>query len=190
MRLLLNYTKYPFIFGDSPVVFVNTYLINIKERGVLGLQSPGLQIFWPLNAWTTLMMYDKAEYELISDEGFRISIIQPSDIAQINALQMHHSLNAVYFGNSEHEEYVIRLWQAHKSSLETIQTELHMRNDWLIDGEASETILMHMLEPQINYNLRLSFLKCHSVGRHEFKFRYRNQEMVQNFREWTKENDL
>jgi hypothetical protein len=44
-HLLRNQTDYPFLFGDSPVVFCNTYYRNVTQRGVLGFQTPGLQIF-------------------------------------------------------------------------------------------------------------------------------------------------
>lgn len=52
----------PFIFGDAPVVFYNSYYRNVTARGVLGLQSPGLQIFFPLDSTTLLLLMDDKVY--------------------------------------------------------------------------------------------------------------------------------
>ncbi len=57
--LIRNRTDYPFIFSDSPVVFYNTYAYAVRNRGVIGMQCPGLQIFYPLNRWISVMLYDR-----------------------------------------------------------------------------------------------------------------------------------
>ena len=74
--LLRNHTDYPFIFSDSPVVFYNTYYYNVKNRGVLGAQTLGLQIFYPLNSDTLLMLVDNQVYEGWYKENLFVDLIE------------------------------------------------------------------------------------------------------------------
>ena len=61
-HIIRNHSGLPFVFGDAPVVLCNTYYQNVKSRGVLGLQTPGLQIFFPLDSRTLLMLLDEKVY--------------------------------------------------------------------------------------------------------------------------------
>lgn len=157
IRLLRNWTDYPFIFGDSPVVFYNTHYFNIKTRGVLGLQAPGLQIFFPLDAHTLLLLLDEKVYSGNIKNCVVFDVIQRSDISQLNTLQLHPSLNAVYFADKNSTEYIKRLWNAHKDSIQQPKAVFNRRDDLLVDGIKPEGILYHSFEPHIPYHLDLSF---------------------------------
>ena len=51
--VLENRTNRPFIFGDAPVVFSNPHLRQVRLRGVLGAQTPGLMILYPCLLYTS-----------------------------------------------------------------------------------------------------------------------------------------
>jgi len=182
LHILRNHTDYPFIFSDSPVVFCNTYYENIKHRGVIGLQTPGLQIFYPLDSRTMLMLNDDEVYGGKRLESVVIDIVERSDISQLNALQLHHSLNTVYFARAKDEEYVTRLWRAHKHRIVQPRMNFEMREDWLVDGKPPVGVLYHMFESQLNIGLKVSFFDCEPIAPAEYQFRRRSPELVEEVR--------
>lgn len=96
ISVIRNYTDYPFIFSDSPVVLYNSYYRKTTNRGVLGYQTPGLQIFLPLTPRLQLMMFDAAVYDGACRSGPFCELVDRSDVSQLNVLQLHHSRQAVY----------------------------------------------------------------------------------------------
>jgi hypothetical protein len=159
--VLCNHTDYPFIFSDSPVVFYNTLMRNVISRGVLGLQSPGLQIFFPLEPRTALMFYDESTYRL-SHEGC-IDVTERSDISQLNALQFKHSLNAVYFGCLGSQEYLANLWGAYGRNARRAVVEARELRHAEIGGKLHEGSMTLVLERHLDIQLDLSFIKCNPI---------------------------
>ncbi len=179
--VLRNMTDYPFIFSDAPVVFYNTLYRNVRNRGVLGLQTPGLQIFMPLDSRTMLMLIDADTYEGSHLQSDVIDLFQRPDVSQLNALQLHHSAQSVYFARASDAEYVDCLWRAHSESLSIPRTELHIRRDWLVDEEPVDE-LFHMTQPQLDYNLNLSFVRCTPIRESDFKFRHRRPDVAKEYK--------
>ncbi|KLU05081.1 hypothetical protein RISK_002843 [Rhodopirellula islandica] len=192
LRLLIlrNRTDYPFVFGDAPVVFYNTWAKRITDRGVLGLQCPGLQIFYPIDPVTCLVLYDDAIYTTPFGDQLQYDIHQRSDVSGINALQFFHTTRAVYFAPTEKRDYVSDLWQAHKATLSSPHAEFNGDSDFLIDGERPDGPLMHIFEHQITYRLSLSFFSCEPVQPHEYVFRARTPEIVEEHEARIAEADL
>jgi hypothetical protein len=176
--IIRNHTDYPFVFGDSPVVFYNTYYQNVKDRGVLGWQTPGLQIFYPLNSDTVLMLIDDQSYGGWYNRGLFVDLVKRSDVSQLNALQLHHSYNSVYFADENDKEYIYELWGAHKQRIVQPKVRHVKREGWLIDGKPVDGVLYQMYEPQLNINLNLSFVECSPISESEYKFRRRSPELV------------
>ena len=177
--VLRNHTDYPFIFSDSPVVFYNSYYRNITDRGVLGLQTPGLQIFLPLTSTLQLMMFDPTIYTGSCRKGPFCEITDRADVSQLNALQLHHSREAVYFANPDDAEYVKELYEVHRPRLVKPESEFRVRKDILVKGEPSEGKIPHTFERQLNHNLSLSFVNCAPVSPRNFVFRHRTPEVVE-----------
>ncbi len=175
--LLRNRTDYPFIFSDAPVVFYNTYCRKVRNRGVLGLQCPGLQIFYPLNSWTTALLFDADKYECGFKDFLAYDVVERSDVSQMNALQLHHSLSTAYFGDPRHEEYVQELWNAHRASLSVPRYQSRIRPNLLVDGRPPKGDLLQVLEPQLPFDLNLSFVHCNPVSEHEYVYRPRSPEL-------------
>jgi hypothetical protein len=182
IHVLRNHTDYPFVFSDAPVVFYNTYLRDVTNRGVLGLQTPGLQIFMPLDSRTLLMLSDGAVYSGPYKSATVYDVLNRSDVSQLNALQLHHSLNAVYFADEKAAGYVSDLWRANKQSIVPPRAAFRVREDLLIDGEPAGGSVYHTYEPQLNYPLSLSFVDCAPLKESGYRFSYRNWELVEENR--------
>jgi Protein of unknown function (DUF4238) len=174
-----NRTDYPFIFSDSPVVFYNTYAKAVKNRGVIGMQCPGLQIFYPLNSWTLAMFFDPKKYYGPFRGYLQYDAHQRSDISKLNTLQMLHALNAVYFGDSDHQEYVFDLWSVHQSNLSIPRAECRINPDLWIDGRPVEDDFFQIMESQLNYDLDLSFVECDVVSQADYVYEPRSPDLVE-----------
>jgi hypothetical protein len=183
--LVRNHTDFPFLFGDAPVVLCNSHYRNVTLRGVLGLQTPGLQIFFPLNARTMLLMLDENVYSGRCKETDIVDVTDRSDVSQLNALQLHHSLTNVYFGREGDAEYVGDLWNAHKSSIVQSRNVFRVEKGWLVDGKP-EDLLLHGFEPHLNFRLDLSFVKCNPIHPAEHQPSRRTPELAEEYNRITK----
>lgn len=176
--LIRNQSDQPFIFGDAPVVLYNTLQRDVTDRGVLGLQTPGLQIFMPLDPATMLMLYDPNAYSVVESEPPGADAVELSDISQLNALQLHHSSHAVYFSAEWQADYVMDLWNAHRSLLRPPRMKGRRRKDLLVDGKPPDGELWHFFEPQVNMTLDLGFVRSEEVSQETREATWRSKELV------------
>jgi hypothetical protein len=179
VRVLRNRTDYPFVFSDSPVIYYNTYYRNVTDRGVLGLQTPGLQVFMPLTSTLQLMLIDRSVYAGSYRDQQICDITSRGDVSQLNALQLHHSLLAVYFANPADTEYVKELYEAHKPRLVKPESEFRVRSDLWVKDAPPEGELIHTFERHLNHRLSLSFVNCTPASPREYTFRRRCPELVE-----------
>lgn len=177
-RIIRNCTDKPFIFSDSPVVFYNMYYRNIKDRGVLGFQTRGLQIFLPLTSRYQVMLIDAECYTGAFRDSIFCDVTDCFDVAQLNILQLHHSHSAAYFADPAKSEYVEQLFRAHAEQIVSPQAECRFRSDLLVDGESPELPILHAFEPQLKHDLSLSFVVCTPVSPCDYVFRHRSPELV------------
>lgn len=175
--ILRNETDYPFVFSDAPVVFYNTWAWQVRNRGVLGVQCPGLQIFYPLSPNVTAMLIDAERYVGPWSENIVLDVHHRADVSQLNALQIHHAMSTIYFADSADASYVHDLWSAHRPRLEKLQSIYTDKSEFWIDGKPAEGELMHMFEPQVNHPLSLSFVNCQPITEQEYVYAPRNQEI-------------
>ena len=124
------------------------------------------------------MLFDRQAY-LGCERGPFIEIAEPSDVSNLNALQLHHSQQAVYFANPRHAAYVRQLYAVHKPLMVKPLMEFRVRNDLLIDDKPSQGEVLHSFEPQLNHELSLSFISCDVLDPSEFVFRRRSPELVE-----------
>src|SRR5439155_16492895 len=108
------------------------------------------QIFYPLDSRTMLLLIDDQVYGGRYREPFLVDIDSRCDVSQLNALQLHHSLNAVYFADERDSDYVRDLWNAHKPMIVQPKSRLERRKGWLIDGKPVEDYLFQGFEPHLN----------------------------------------
>jgi len=152
--LLVNKTRWPFIFGDQPVVLFNSIW---KKPGDCGIQAPGLQVFFPVSAKIVLMMWDQKVYRLQRVIGHRINLQLERDIDALNALQLLSGKQTAYFGAAHHEGYVAALW--HRLAPSHIENK-NCHSEWIARDKTGKAVEKYMFfyEPIVEYDLRLSFI--------------------------------
>jgi hypothetical protein len=184
---LINKTASPFVFSDSPIVLYNTSFSHVRNRGVLGWQSQGLQVFYPLTPSVCLMLYDADAYFGDATETNRLEVCIDHDVFQLNMLQLHAARNAVYFSGSENSEYVASLWE--KSSERTLPpgSFVDTESKWLVDGKLIDGPQLLIKDAQLAHQLELSFICSTPVLERDFVPRNRNRwvaDVVNANTEW------
>jgi hypothetical protein len=184
--VLNNQTKSKFIFSDSPVVFYNKAYRHVKDRGTLGLQSPGLLIFFPISEDKCLLFIDKAKYtgSIINNQFYNIT--EEFDINSINKLQLHHSMNTIYFSQNTQPKQIKKLWKQERNDFYKSYSEVNTVDE-IINGKVSKNsnfIKSHF--SQVTYELNLSFLQS-NVKTNESINHYRDKKLHNLLQESRKE---
>jgi hypothetical protein len=175
--LLVNKTNRPFIFGDAPSVFYNAYYRNVRLRGVLGFETPGLMAILPLGERLCLMLLDADCYQLRGARDNKLPIRDLADVAALNRLQLHASSDCVYFADPAHAAYVKSLWVAERKVLAP-------HRGMVIQAPARDAVtgadigeILHGFQPQLPCNLRLSFLRHLALGDKDYRFSRRSERL-------------
>jgi hypothetical protein len=117
------------------------------------------------------MLLDRKVYFGTYRDSTLIDIASEHDVSQLNALQLHHSLNAVYFADETSAEYVEGLWRAQRAGAVPPRSEFRVY-------ETPSGPVYHGFEPQINFRLDLSFVKCNPVREADYKLARRSPESL------------
>jgi hypothetical protein len=173
--MLMNKTNRPFIFGDAPVVFYNAYYRRVIDRGVLGMDTPGLMVLFPLGPKITLALFDSACYNLKSVRNHQIQIRDLRDVAALNKLQIHAASTCVYFHDPTMDRYVIHLWEDEKNSLRDHAGSVIEAPGFHAGTGEDLGDIVHFFEPQLPYRLRLSFLHYQEVDELQYQFSRRSE---------------
>ncbi|HYN54799.1 MAG TPA: DUF4238 domain-containing protein [Methylotenera sp.] len=167
--ILLNKTNRPFIFSDAPVVFYNQHLKNITLRGVLGTQTPGLIIYYPLDPNISVLLIDRSRYEI---KGLRDSVItlrRLGDIESLNKLQIHNAANAIFFSDYKYSKYVHELWRQEFKKFINHKANV-VEAPGFNEHEESIGDILHIYEEQLPFIPKLSFLSCNEITEDEYQF--------------------
>lgn len=171
---LQNHTDYPFVFADTPVVIYNSHCRQIRNRGVLGWQNRGLQVFYPLNPDICVMLFDPATYSGPATQQLRHAVTERKDVSQINALQFHESLHAVYFACQSHAEYVYSLWNCHRHLIKPRMPMGRTNTGMLIDDQPIQGEHIHMMLSQSSHDLDLTFVSTNKISEHDYSWKPRD----------------
>lgn len=158
LYILENQTTRPYIFSDAPAILFNQYYEKIRHTGVLGCQTPGLQVFYPISPTRCLMLLDGKKYKISGDSTGIISVNE-SDVAHLNKMQIHNAHQAVYFHDSAIADYIKGLWGTEKKRRKT--------NDMVVRVAHSaerKSSLMHSYAPLLAYSPKFSFLSYTPAG--------------------------
>lgn len=94
--LIQNDSNIGFIASESPAVEFNQWAQDVRDRGVLGMISSGLQIFLPLSSGLLLMLYDEEVYSL--NKQVKLSAY---GVHGINSLQLTTPVENLYFDGDQ-----------------------------------------------------------------------------------------
>lgn len=171
---LKNKTNMPLFFSDSPVVFINPFLKNIKHRGVLGTQTPGLIILFPLDDESCIMLIDERNYRIKKINDTVLPVTKLEDISALNKLQIHNASSSIYFSDYNHCCYVSELWRQEKRRLVEHQGYVNIAPGFNHNGEPLGDIC-HSFEKQLPYIPKFSFLKYQMLPEMKYRFARRRE---------------
>lgn len=162
--LLTNRTNRPFIFGDSPVIFYNAHLWNVRLRGVLGMSAPGLMVLMPLSSRCCLLLLDDLAYTVRGANSNRVPVRHLKDVEALNKLQLHAAAECVYFEDAEFRPYVEALWSDERHRL-TKHAGMVVQAPGF-DASTREPIgdIVHGFQPQLAYRAEFTFVSHAVLG--------------------------
>jgi hypothetical protein len=158
-KLIINKSKIAFITSDHPVVLYNQFLEKRKfPGGRTGLALKGLQVFYPIDPWLTIMFYDSKVYKC----GFKKrNTIETSNIADVNYLNLLQTLNCnelIYFNEIVTDYYIERLKERSERYLRSDRSEIHEYPE-KEKSDSTFSTLMHYYKHPYELKLQLSFCK-------------------------------
>lgn len=173
--LLENRTNRPFIFGDSPVVLHNAFYGKVKSRGVLGYDTPGLMLSYPLGPDLSLLLVDDACYRVKRARKGRVHVRDLNDVLALNKLQLHAASSCVYFHDFKYGPYVEGLWNEERAALAPHAGPVYEVPGFDADTGDSLGDIVHFFQPLLPYKPRLSFLEHDVLGDAEYRFSRRSR---------------
>jgi hypothetical protein len=162
--LIVNNTETFFITSDAPIVLYN--YIKIKDYSLLGFQSPGLQIYCPLNEKLLLLLIH-ADFYNITQESI-ITVKNTSDVDELNKLQFLNCLRSVICSENVELSYLINLHKSIDDKIGQNKMKAEFINTRSQEESGNRKTIKISREP-IDYNLKLSFLKLNHEGDRVFK---------------------
>lgn len=175
--LVVNNSSHPFIFGDAPVVFCNQHLWHVKDHGVLGVRTPGLQVFAPLTPSVVMLMFDASVYSGPACMADVVVTSNEADVWQINMLQLHHSEHYLYFREPRSASYVAGLWSRSRRRCKPLLGRMRVLppGSRMIDGQPNRGELLQVFDPHLPVRLDLSFLMTNRVSAMDYHIRRRSE---------------
>lgn len=170
--ILQNKTTRPFIFGDAPVIFINPYLKKVTSTGVLGAQSNGLIILYPIGNQYSIMLIDDRKYRMKNIRGSILAVKDLKDVAALNKLQIHNAFSSVYFSDYQYSDYVKNLWRKEQQRLVEHKGKVFEIPEF-DNGEVAST-LIHSFEPQLPFIPKFSFLDYQELPENYYRFSRRD----------------
>lgn len=152
--LLLDADGQGFITSDHPVIYANQLLQDVTDKGIIGAQTPGLQIFIPLSSTASLMLYDDNVYGT-GRKSPSVIAIQSGDVEQINALQIITAKENVYFDSSvSKRDYIFYLTGKYRGRRRKEKTTVERRQQFVMNNlEYTETHIIFSRPPALHLNL-------------------------------------
>jgi len=159
--VIKNRTKYPFIFSDAPAVLINPMQQKVRDRGVLGMLTPGIIALLPLGPRLAIMLYDGNSYKVRGETKGVLNLRALADVDELNKLQIQNSAMAVYFNDYAFSGHLLKLWGAVKKHLNGTPKGM-IEEGALLDGDEQREIF-HIYDKQLPVMPKFSFLNYEEV---------------------------
>lgn len=171
--LFVNNTKFPFVSSDNPVVFYNSQRSHIRDQGVIGLGSSGLQVFYPIDSNRLIYLYDRNIYSKPSN--IETKKVSAEDCNKINIAHYMSSDEVVFCADACLENYIDRL---HKSARDYLpfKRSIHRESEPLENEDGTLSSIMHSYQTQAPVEIDFSFAK-HSKNINRYDTGIRSQPL-------------
>ena len=153
-KLLINCTNVEFVTSDNPVVFYNKLMDFRKHGSNTGYANKGLQIFFPIDPNSLILLYDRDVYRVGNDKEDVIEIKDVRDIYEINTLQICSCLENIYFLDQR-----LNCNALHKKAKPFLRkTKATVKKFPEYESKFRKSEIVMMFQEDIRTNLNLSFL--------------------------------
>lgn len=160
-KLLINKTKVEFLTSDHPVILYNQLLNFMSSFGIpgsrTGLPAKGLQVFFPISPTKLMLFYDPTSYQVGHSQRRNVPIRHKQEVLDINILQMCSAHENIYFKNETFD--IDTLYNRAKPYMRRMQNDFNKQNFNVQKERERGLILMHGSRPDINTDLKLSFIR-------------------------------
>lgn len=162
MNLIASSKTVPFITSDDPVVLYNASRAHVWWEGVTGVDSEGLQVFFPLSRHLCLYLYDPHTYAGKDDRAILQATIE--DTLKINALTILQSQRNLYgFGRMDLE--LARMLRNETAPFEKYERVAFNETEEIPedDGKTGSLIATYTLHPPAKFQFRFARPKAHAA---------------------------
>jgi hypothetical protein len=147
-----------FITSDNPVVLYNQYLEERNYASNTGLQSIGLQMFFPLSPDCLLLCFDSWVYDIKPSNQRTIKISRAADVRKINELQLLNAVENIYFNPILSDSKVID--KTFNKIRERRRSHAINLCSWIQEAdERNDSEFMGLFREDIKNDLELSFIR-------------------------------
>ncbi len=157
-HLFINETNIDYVSSDDPIVCHNLFCEGIDYRGVLGMNSSGIKMIFPITPRSLILLYDQSVYAVGKRKKETFSIItKEEEINNLNGFQLLNASNNIYYRSLDHEPYLngcinYHTPLRHKRRSRVVRTER-------VTTDEGESELLHMYEPLLESKLKLNDVK-------------------------------
>lgn len=146
-----------FITSDNPVVKYNQFMMWRSDGSNTGIASKGLQIFFPIWPFLTLVMYDRDVYHFGNSKSSLIHMASEMDVHELNMMQVVSATKNVYTFSSASNIYKVAKDAAkyRRNNMVAIRAFPQVREG----GRESEIIATS--HEDIRTNATLGFMRVH-----------------------------
>ncbi len=174
-RVLLAPDGTEFITSDNPVVKYNQFMQWRTQGSNTGLASKGLQIFFPIWPFLTLVMYDRDVYHFSRTKSSLVHMATANDVHELNMLQYIAATKNLY--TFTHRANVLRVAQQAKKYRRKKKGVVKVFSQL---GQANRTSeIIATFHQDIRTHVTLSFMRIHKNARTWLKkFRAQRYQQV------------
>ncbi len=159
--LLKSPSGFHFITSDNPVAKYNYNYYQLSS--LVGIASPGLQIFLPLSPDICLMLVDNVQYIVDKPKGSNIITLDNQDLEKVNALQsLNCSESLIYYRKTDEATIRKLVTQYPKQRVSKEYKEKLLKVNHHADGGRDEIIMFcqEFSKPTIHF----SFIKYNHLN--------------------------
>jgi hypothetical protein len=151
VHLFVNGSREKFITSDHPVVIHNQFCQGITMRGVLGWNSSGIQIIFPISPRRVIFLYDTSIYTVGAGRKQNVKkLTSLAEVKNINAFQILNAESNIYFLDEAMKNVVIR-------SVEQLSEKRKIKRNILVQTEMVDDDGMSAIIHQYERIIPLSF---------------------------------
>lgn len=176
-RVLLAPRHTEFITSDNPVVMYNQFMMWRTDGSNTGIASKGLQIFFPIWPFLTLVMYDRDVYHFGQAKSTPVHMASEIDVHELNVLQAASASENVYtFTSAANIFKVVQDAGKYRRTKKAV-----IRTFPQPDEGSRKSELIATSHEDIRANVALSFMRIHKhakAWREDFKSQRFQQAVI------------